>query len=60
MVPFGLTFAAPVPDEFTASLPGVKFDPALQVSTHQGQPVVTSDLPGTCEWTWGDTKQSDS
>ena len=61
MAPYGLGHAVPLPNAFSAGLPGVTFDPSRQVSTLGGQPAVEN--PGMlAQWgiTWGDTKDGDT
>jgi putative ATP-grasp target RiPP len=61
MSPYGLTHSTPLPRAFTASTPGVSYDPTRQVSTAAGQPVVEN--PGAlAQWgiTWGDTQNGDT
>lgn len=61
MSPYGLGHAAPLPATFTASMPGVTYDPALQVSTVDGVPAVESpDMLAQWAVTWGDTKNGDT
>ncbi|GAA4490517.1 hypothetical protein GCM10023191_022800 [Actinoallomurus oryzae] len=61
MVPYGLGHAAPLPNAFSTSLPGVTFDPARQVSMVAGQPAVENPA-SLSQWaiTWGDTQNGDT
>lgn len=61
MAPFGLAHAAPLPADYTTSLPGVSWDTSRQVSMVEGSPVVENPAALT-QWalTWGDTKNGDT